>query len=214
MTFEKPLLSILIPTIVGREESSRKLFNQLVNVNKRFVDYYNLNQQELDSLGLFYPIELRICQDNKGENTIGKKRNWLLAQATGYFTCFIDDDDRINEDVLFDILKHIQHLVDIEIMDTIDCFKLVGEYTENGSNPKTFIHSIEHDEWFEKDDVYFRPPNHLNIIKTDIAKQFVFPEINHGEDKEWSMKIKNSGLLKNEEYIKGIYYFYDFITNK
>ena len=97
----------------------------------------------------------------------------MLAQATGYFTCFIDDDDRINEDVLFEILKHIQHLVDIEIMDTIDCFKLVGEYTENGSNPKTFIHSIEHDEWFEKDDVYFRPPNHLNIIKTDIAKQFV-----------------------------------------
>ena len=102
----------------------------------------------------------------------------------------------------------------METIDTVDCFKLYGEYTENGVNKKPFVHSIEYDEWFEKDNVYFRPPNHLNIIKTDIAKQFKFPDISHGEDKDWSMQIKNSGLLKNEENIDGIYYFYDFITNK
>jgi hypothetical protein len=62
--------------------------------------------------------------------------------------------------------------------------------------------------------VYYRPPNHLNVIKASIAKQFKFPEKNFGEDMEWSMQIQQSGLLKTEAHIDETLYYYIYKTNK
>jgi hypothetical protein len=54
----------------------------------------------------------------------------------------------------------------------------------------------------------------LNCIKASIAKQFKFPEINHGEDTQWATQIKESGLLKKEVYIDKILYHYQYVTKK
>jgi hypothetical protein len=54
--------------------------------------------------------------------------------------------------------------------------------------------------------VYYRCPNHLNPIKREIALQVMFPELSRGEDRDFSMRVKR--LLKKEEYIDGIIYFY------
>ena len=63
----------------------------------------------------------------------------------------------------------------------------------------------------QKDNTYYRPPNHLNPIKRSIAIQFLFPEQNYGEDAVWSKAIERSELLQTEEWINIPYYFYLFV---
>ena len=93
-----------------------------------------------------------------------------------------------------------------------DCVSLVGVITLDGQNPKTFIHSLQYNSWFEENNVYYRCPNHLNPIKRSIAIQFPYPKKNIGEDWDWSMAVAQSGLLQTEAVIEEPYYFYQYIT--
>lgn len=183
--FDVVLLSILIPTMPGRYEMQKALLE-------------NLNKQIGNS-----PVEIVI---NCGDYNIGTKRNLLLEQAKGEYTCFFDDDDTPADHYIYCILSAIQ--------SNPDCCSLNGVITTDGKNPKRFVHSIKYNKWFEEEDVYYRPPNHLNVIKSSIAKQFQFPETNHGEDMNWSMQIAKSGLLKTEAVIDETLYYYKFISRK
>jgi hypothetical protein len=93
---------------------------------------------------------------------------------------------------------------------------LRGIITFDGETPELFEHSIKYKEYKTVDNPvkYERYPNHLNCIKSSIAKQFKFPEINHGEDTDWATQIFNSGLIKTEHYIDSVMYHYNFITRK
>lgn len=192
MKTEKPILSILIPTIVGRESFYNRLQTELI----RQIAKYNLIDK----------IQILNSKDKKGEHSIGWKRNLLLQNCEGEYCMFIDDDDMICEDALPLIVNLLGNKPDVLTLD--------GTLTTDGKNPKKFIHSLAYDNWFEKAGVYYRPPNHLNPMKTSIAKQFKFPDISMGEDKDWSMQIVKSGLLKTEFSIGKTYYFYDYRTNK
>jgi glycosyltransferase involved in cell wall biosynthesis len=139
---------------------------------------------------------LAIC-DN-GELSIGAKRNQLLEAAKGDYVCFVDDDDMISPFYIFGILTAIK--------DNPDCVGIEGIITSTGIGPKKFVHSLQYVDWFEKDDVYYRCPNHLNPIKREIALDAKFPETYFGEDKEFSQRLK--GKLKTEVFIKGPIYFY------
>jgi glycosyltransferase involved in cell wall biosynthesis len=147
-----------------------------------------------------------LCQIDNGEATIGQKRNDLLSNAKGEYLCFIDDDDRISSNYISLVLEAIQK--------NPDCCSLNGLIITNGINPKNFIHSIKYNSWYEENNIYYRPPNHLNCIKSQIAKQFKFPCISNGEDRDWSMQIASSGLLKTESEINETIYYYDYISNK
>lgn len=192
MEIENPILSILIPTINGRENLYNRLQTELI----RQIAKYNL-------LG---KIQILNSKDKKGEHSIGWKRNLLLQHCEGEYSMFIDDDDMICEDSLPLIINLLNNKPDVITLD--------GTLTTDGKNPKKFIHSLAYNEWFEKGGVYYRPPNHLNPMKTSIAKQFKFPDISMGEDRDWSMQICKSGLLKSEFSIGKTYYFYDYKTNK
>ena len=137
---------------------------------------------------------------------IGQKRNQLLQQAKGEYLCFIDDDDRVSDDYIAQILKGIEQ--------EPDCCSLMGNITINGRFPKLFIHSLQYKNYQENRTTYFRPPNHLNAIKSSIAKQFVFPELNRNEDTNWAMQISDAGVLKTEYKIDKVIYYYDYIPRK
>lgn len=184
--------SILICTIEEREESYNKLCNKL--------------KEQINLLGLQDAIEILSCKDKKGENTIGFKRNALLAESRGEYISYIDDDDDIHDNFIQMIYE--------ALLKKPDCVSLMGIITTNGTDPKTFIHSIAYNHYFEENDIYFRPPNHLNPIKRSIAVQFSFPEKNFGEDTDWAMAVQQSGLLQQEILIETPYYFYDYQTNK
>ena len=135
-----------------------------------------------------------------GEMTIGEKRNELCQAAVGEYCAFIDDDDMVSDDYVEKVLKALE--------SSPDCATLTGiVYFPNGSS-RLFDHSIEHDGWFTgQDGNYYRTPNHLNAIKTEIVQRFGFKLISFGEDQDFAKRVRI--VLHKEVRIPGqIYYYY------
>lgn len=181
----EPKLSILICTIPEREHFLNRLMDILTEQNG---DY-----------------EILI---NGSNQNIGAKRNALLAEASGEYVAFVDDDDEVSGDYIEQIMKGIQ--------DYPDCCSLLGIMTTDGKNPEYFEHSIKYYKYrtTENKIKYERYPNHLNTIRASIAKQFLFPEKNHGEDTDWATQIHKSGKIRSEFEINKPIYFYEYRTKK
>ena len=186
-------LSILIPTLNSRIEHflalKEELWRQIVfNKAEDLVEIKKLS--------------------NGGELTIGHYRNQLLMDATSEYVCFFDDDDEPSR-------KYIQLILDA-LKTNPDCCSLKGIITTNGTDGQIFEHSIDYKEYKTNPPTfgitYERYPNHLNVIKTEIAQQFKYLEINHGEDTSWAIEVFNSGLLKTEGYIGDVIYHYKYKT--
>lgn len=180
-------LSILIPTLISRRELCDNL-------------HWHLAQQKTEE------VEIVTYEDN-GEKTIGFKRNELLSWAKGEYVAFFDDDDVPSKD-------YVKHIME-GISKGVDCVSIRGVITWDGERPELFEHSIKYSAYVTNDTgavKYERYPNHLNAIKASIAKQFKFPEINHGEDTDWATQIKNSGLIKTEHYVDAVTYHYQTLS--
>lgn len=176
-------LSILIPHLTERKVIFEPLHQEL------------LRQTEGQE------VEILINED-QGQKTIGLKRNELLEQAKGEYVCYVDDDDKLSGTYVFNILEAIKAKP--------DCVSLKGIYTVKGQNPRTFIHSIQYNTYFESNNTFFRPPNHLNCIKAEIAKRFTFPLKNFSEDTDWAMQICRAGVLKTEAKVDNVLYYYNY----
>lgn len=142
-------------------------------------------------------VEVLVRSDS-GEMPIGRKRNLLLDEATGAYVAFVDDDDLVSTDYVRKILQGVA--------SNPDCCGIQGVITFQGKSPRTFIHSLKYKEWFEKNFVYYRCPNHLNPVRRELALQVKFPESNHGEDRDYSTRLLP--LLQNEYFISGVVYHY------
>lgn len=189
-------LSLLIPTLPKRAALLGRL------------------QTQLWGQVLPYAGNVELLIDDSIYDTIGEKRNRLMQRVTGEYVASIDDDDRISENYI--------KLLMWGIGNGVDACSLRGIITFDGINPAYFEHSLlyrlyetKEDAVFENGDIkYLRFHNHINCIKSSIAKQFKFPEINHGEDTDFATQIHNSGLIKTEHYINEVIYHYDYIQNK
>lgn len=184
-------LSLLIPTLTQRAPMLARLLNSI--------------ERQLNQYKAFNMVEVLVNED-EGQATIGGKRNTLLRKAKGEYCAFIDDDDRISPFYISLILRALQSEPDV-------C-SLKGIISFDGRKKQIFLHSLKYTGWYEKHGVLYRNPNHLNCIKTSIARQIGFPEINHGEDKEYSDKLLQSGLLKTEATITDTLYYYDYKSIK
>lgn len=179
------ILSVLIPSL--RERSA--LLSVLVQ---------ELTRQIADR-----DVEILI---DKGDGTTGAKRNRLLNIAQGKYVCFIDDDDAVSDRYIDLILEAVK--------DNPDCLSLIGVMTTNGKNPVKFYHSVRYNSYFERDGAYYRPPNHLNVIRASIAKRYPFPDKTFGEDTEWAMKLCSDCVLKYEIPIDEVLYYYQYNNKK
>lgn len=179
------ILSILIPTLDKRSGLLNVLLHEL---------YRQIGDK---------PVEVLV---HRGEGTTGKKRNELMKQAKGEYICFIDDDDAVSH-------QYIDLILD-GLSTSPDCLSLIGQMTTNGQNPRKFIHSNRYFNYFEDNGVYYRPPNHLNVIKRSIAVKYKFPDKTFGEDTAWAMKICKDQVLKTEVEIPETLYYYQYKTRK
>lgn len=183
-------LSILVPTI------------------KRHDKFFTLLKFELYAQMLPYKDEIELLYDDSEEDSIGAKRNRLLDRATGEYLCFFDSDDRPEIFYIERMMKAVE--------SGCDCASLKGLYSVNGVADGLFEHSIKYDRWKTNPEGYVikyeRGINHLNLVKTEIAKHFQFPEINHGEDHVWSTRLQESEVLRNEYHIPEVIYFYNKLT--
>jgi len=182
------VLSILIPTMTKRE----KLLSKLLE---------NLYQQQNQSIEI-----LTLC-GNKA--SIGKKRNDLIFQSAGKYIAFVDDDDTIHPYYANIILEAIKSGKASNENRLVDVIGITGIYTDErtlNQEPKKFIHSIKYGAWFEEKGIYYRPPNHLNPIRKELAQKAKFKLINMGEDKDYSIRIKKE--LVSEVFINTPIYHY------
>lgn len=175
--------------------------------NDRLNMYLSLKNKLLFSCPAEYLDEIEIVPDPRDKKTsIGEKRNYLLSQAKGEYVAFFDSDDDCTP-------KYIELLLE-GINKGVDCCSLKGLLITEGKSPEIFEHSIIYDKYEtietakEGEVKHQRFPNHLNCIKSSIAKQFKFPDSSWSEDTNWATQIHKSGLLQFEHYIPEILYYY------
>lgn len=142
--------------------------------------------------------------EKKGGLPTGSKRNKLVRKARGKYIVFIDDDDEIPGYYVSEILKAAK--------SNPDCIGINGVITTDGVNEKKWYISKEYGRWYEKDNVYFRTPNHISPVKREIALKVPFPPVSSGEDSDYSTRILP--LLKSETIIQKPMYNYIFKTKR
>ena len=178
-------LSIMICTMPSRKD----MFDSLVA---------ELNRQ----VALQKKGSVEILSDDSMSVTTGEKRNMLLGRAKGLFSVFVDDDDWVSEDYVDKIVKCITENPDI------DCIGIEGQLVTNGANIKRWEISREFGRWYETHDRYYRTPNHISPIRTEICKKVGFAHITIGEDSDFSNRIFQ--YLIHEKKIQGDIYFYRY----
>lgn len=183
-------ISILIPTV------------------RRHTRQYNHLIVELRSQILPYAGEIEILTDDHEYDNVGMKRNRLLERATGEYLCFFDSDDIPAQNYIESIMQAAE--------SGDDCASLMGMYYVDDRFDGIFEHSLKYDSWATTDRSikYERYPNHLNLIRSEIAKRFKFPDKSYGEDHDWSKQIHEAGVLKTEFLIPDIIYHYKYETKK
>jgi glycosyltransferase involved in cell wall biosynthesis len=180
-------LSILIPTLPARIDKLSMLIQRL---NKQVIDF-----------GLIDRVQILTFCDTK-EYSVGTKRNKLLELSMGRYVCFIDDDDQISDNYLFEIIRAIQSNADV--------ITFCGEYVENNL-PQYFSISRVHKNDFTDGNNLYRLPNHLCPVKREIALQSLFTDKNYGEDSDYANRINT--LIQSEYHIQEKLYFYHYNDN-
>lgn len=153
---------------------------------------------------------VQIMEDDRPKIPTGTKRNDLIRRAQGDYVTFVDDDDRVAPFYVSEILKAIDSTIPFTGPDVITYH---GQMTTNGRHPVNWVIKLGED-WVERGGVYFRFPNHLAVIKRDIALRVPFENVYQQEDYKFACKLRDLRLLKTEVHIQKQLYFYDFRTHK
>jgi hypothetical protein len=178
-----PLFEILICTLEDRREMLRKLKDELC-----------CQIAQLDEPGAVVISES--C--DSGEATTGAKREELLLGAKGEFVAFIDDDDWVASNYVSSIVSVIQRNP-----GSLDVVGFFGRVEFSCGTIRNMMHSLMCPIWTEDMSTYYRPPNHLNPIRTELAKQVRFKDITISEDHHWSIEMANKRILKREVFLGG-----------
>lgn len=133
---------------------------------------------------------------------IGQKRNFLVDNCQTEYAVFIDDDDVVSSDYCELIMEGLNKKVDVISFKGI----VTGMHNRR---QQPFIHRLGY-EYKTVGNVYLRPPNHLNPMRTAVFRQFPFKETNWGEDSDFCMRVQKSGVLKTEHFIDKDIYFYQY----
>ena len=173
------LLSIQIPTVVGREAPFKKLY---AFIEKQCEPYKDL-------------IEIISIKDNK-TISIGQKRQRLYEMANGLYSWQIDDDDWIADNAI-DLIMGV-------IREGNDCITFMEQCLFNGKPNGKSNFSIQYKEW--ADNVggfdHVRTPFHKSPIKTKLCLQAGVKDMRYGEDHQFSKDILP--LLNTESHIDEI----------
>ncbi len=187
------ILSILIPTIIGRE--------------KQFNELEDFLQWQVSLASLWDKVEIKSICDNK-ELSIGAKRNQLLELATGEYCVMIDDDDTVH-------FQFVERIVN-SLQGNPDCLGYKELCLYDGKSAKTSDISLKYKQWQEGNGMnpmstgfnHVRTPFYKVPIKTELCKQVGFKNLRYGEDAEFSKQI--TPLLRNEIYIDEFMYIYRY----
>ena len=187
---------------------TNKLSILVCSLNKR-KQYLDRLQKILEPQ-LNNDVEVLVSIDD-GELSIGSKRNILICNSNGEYITFVDDDDIVSDKYVELILKAIENKPDVIGIHLL--------HYEDDIHKGFTYHSLKYDHWWDEQNNkypdkrnYYRNPNHLNPVRKEYALRTMFPDINMGEDKSYSMRLLP--YLNSEEYIESPIYTYLFRSVK
>jgi len=186
------LLSILIPTVVGREKQYKHLLNRIMKSGNGF---------DILSGRVEY---IKFC-DNK-EMTIGEKRERLYQMANGLYSWQIDDDDDISDNAIELILNAIKSNPDVDVISFEEYVNMDGK--EYRSNHAAIYSGWEGDgnSIFPDGFHFHRTPFFKSVIRTELAKSIPIQKIRFGEDHAFANDLHP--LIKSEFHISEPLYRY------
>lgn len=185
-------LSILIPTLSSRAAVLAGLIRKL--------------EKQIAALGPQPEVEVLIFEDNK-QQSVGAKRTKLILEAHGEYVVFVDDDDDIADDYVYQFVRAIKE------NPGVDCIGMRGVITTNGHDARQVVYSLKNVGLFEAGGVYYRPPSHLTPIRRAIASRYVYADSSFGEDSDWAVRVMKDKALKTEFFVDKVLYHYQFSPN-
>ena len=188
----RPILSILIPSILAHREQRISLVDVLL---RQKLDF----NQKHPSLG---QVEIRWNEAKSfldGGLSIGKNREALVNEAIGKYLCFIDSDDLPSPqyvETLVRLCHEHKDVVTFRSFTTTDHYWTVVDM------------SLEHseDEDAGPGRIVKRRPWPVCPVLSRYAKEFPFPDINDGEDAQWMKQVLT--LCKSEAHTDMILHQY------
>lgn len=162
-------LSIIIISLVERATSLARLLDQL-RKQLRVIE-----------------CEIVVVVDS-GQERIGAKRNRAVEATIGEYVIHIDDDDEVSDHYLDRILTAING------NPGVDAVIVPGVCTSPGHQSCWFDYRLDgiEGQWINR--TIWRSPGHVCAIRRELARAVRFPEIQRGEDLQWSAKLAE--LLK------------------
>lgn len=144
-------------------------------------------------------VEILALVDNK-KMILGEKRSKMVEIAQGDYVAFVDDDDRVEDDYIKELLLGIESGSDVIV------FRAMVQI--NDGSPKPCFYLKEYESDYNSADAYHRLPNHLMCVKRALALQVKFQSVNFGEDADYAKRLKP--LLGTEFVIQRFLYHYFF----
>lgn len=185
------VLSILVPTIIGREQQFNKLYDKLYG--------------QLQDEGIWNEVEI-VTECDDRTMSIGSKRQLLLTRSYGDFVVYVDDDDDVPVDYCLTLWRTIKESTEI------DCIGFLQQCFFNGSTPRFASLSNIWPVWAERQGGFdfVRTPFFPTPIRRDIAIRIGYNDMRFGEDHDFSIRLKESGLIQNELFIDRVMYYYQY----
>ena len=163
----KPILSILTPTIPGREKQLHALQTRI-----------EAQSSDRKSSG---QLEHLILSDNR-TRSIGAKRQALLDIARGQYIAFVDDDDDIADSYVEELLTAAASGADV--------ITFLQGATYNGQQSVVDFGINNQDEPFKPGGITLRAPWHVCAWKRERVDECLFSEVNFGEDLCWCLQAR------------------------
>jgi predicted O-methyltransferase YrrM len=183
-----PTWSILIPTLGERAALFERLMAELL--------------PQVDAAGGRVSV---IAYWNNGQPGLPEIRQRLVEATQTDYLSFIDDDDRVPEYFVQEVLGALDQRPDYVGWQT--------HYFANGRDHGLVDHSLRHGGWREeKKPVYrlLRDISHINPMRSEVAKAADFRVVGRGqlEDRPWVDQIRQAGELRTEVYLDKPMYRY------
>lgn len=181
-------LSILVCSV----DTRYKTF--LPKIQEQLYTQYNaLSDDDQDR------VEIIVLTDNK-KMMLGHKRNVMVDIAQGKYIAFVDDDDRLADDYIAELLA--------ATATNADSIVFTAMVSLNGEPARPCYYSKDVRRDYNHKDGYYRIPNHICCIKREVSLKSSFPNIVCGEDAGYSKVLLP--FLKTEHKINKVLYYYDY----
>lgn len=148
-------------------------------------------------------VEHLVLIDNK-KRTVGEKRDALLRAARGHYVAFVDDDDWISPDYIFELLKAGGSKPDVITFQQIA--------TVNGASGMVEFKLGSENEALKIGGVTKRNAWHVCAWRRTLAILSSFPSSNYGEDWQFAARLCSIPGLREVHIPKILHHYRHDIT--